>query len=139
MSKHNEQFLKEVSLFRTLDRRQLERLANSITERTYTAGESIVKENDAANALYLIVEGQVRVHKGGTDLNTLGAGDYFGEMALLDEFPRSASVTADEQTRCLLLPRWDFIATLRSEPEIALAMLPILSERIRAAESRAYD
>jgi CRP-like cAMP-binding protein len=62
----------------------------------------------------------------------LGPGEFFGEMALLDGRPRSASVTATEETQCLVLHRWDFLRELRKNPEIGIAMLSVLSGRIRA-------
>ena len=91
-------------------------------------------------ALYIILKGQVSVVKRGPEgqgdinLATLDEGDFFGEMALLDGAPRSASVTALTPTECLLLTRWVFYTTLRSDPEIAVAMLPTLSKRVRDAE-----
>ncbi|MBI4640287.1 MAG: cyclic nucleotide-binding domain-containing protein, partial [Candidatus Tectomicrobia bacterium] len=89
---------------------------------------------------FVIISGKVRVVKGigGRErvIRTLGPHEYFGEMALLDEFRRSASVIAEEDTECLLLVRWDFRAELRLHPEIALHILPLLSRRLREAEER---
>jgi CRP-like cAMP-binding protein len=66
----------------------------------------------------------------------MGTGESFGDMALLDGFPRTASVHAKEDTECLVMTRWDFTAELRTNPSIALAMLPILSKRIRELNER---
>ncbi len=76
----------------------------------------------------------MEVTKGGEALNTLSAGDGFGEMALLDGYPRVASVRAAADTDCLVMTRWDFAAELRTNPTIALAMLPVMSKRIRELE-----
>jgi CRP-like cAMP-binding protein len=73
--------------------------------------------------------------KGSEKVNTLGAGDPFGEMALLDGYPRSTTnVAADDGTECLVMTRWDFTAELNTNPSIALHMLPVLSKRIRQLE-----
>ena len=72
-------------------------------------------------------------------LGELGPGDFFGEMALLDEFPRSATVRAIEPTTCLGLTRWHFRGILESHPQIALAILPVLTKRLRNAERQATE
>jgi CRP/FNR family transcriptional regulator/CRP/FNR family cyclic AMP-dependent transcriptional regulator len=69
-------------------------------------------------------------------LNTLGPGQTFGEMALLDGAPRAATITALEDTTCLVLSRWDFVAELQTNPHMAVAMLPVLSRRLREVEAR---
>ena len=131
-----EDILASASLFSELSRRDLKRLAAATITRAYKKGEVIVKEGELAVAFYLITKGRVNVMRGGegerqTALASLGPGEFFGEMALLDSYPRSASVIAAEDTECLVLSRWDFLAELRSNPFIAVQMLPVLSRRLR--------
>ncbi len=134
----NTEFLKRVSMFEDLDNRSLEALANAAIEQRYEKGQEIVRQGDVGVGAFIIRSGKVDViqEKGGkeTKIATLGPGEVFGEMALLDEFPRSATVRASEPTTCLGLQRWHFRGILESHPQIALAMLPVLTRRIRSAE-----
>jgi CRP/FNR family transcriptional regulator, cyclic AMP receptor protein len=136
MQMYPEDTLASASLFSELSRKDLKRLAAATITRAYKKGDVIVKEGEMAVAFYLITKGHVNVTHGGkgesqTAMAALGPGEFFGEMALLDSYPRSASVTAVEDTECLVLSRWDFLAELRSNPFIAVQMLPTLSRRIR--------
>ena len=131
-------FLKRVSLFEDVDQKTLDAIANSAVEQSYTPGQEIVHQGDTGAGAFIIRSGKVEViqEKDGqqTKLATLGPGDVFGEMALLDEFPRSASVRAVEPTTALGIQRWHFKGILESHPSLALALLPMLVRRIRAAE-----
>ncbi len=135
-----EEFLAKVPIFSALSRGQLSNLAKLVNQRTFPRGTVIIREGDTDATLYIVVSGSVRVTKkrsgnaGEVNLATLTSGDFFGEMGLLDGAPRSATVAAVEPTDCLLLTRWVFYSTLRSDPEIAVAMLPTLSQRIRSLE-----
>jgi CRP-like cAMP-binding protein len=131
-----EDTLRSIPIFSRLERQDLERLAKAVVPRKYAKGEEIVKEGEQAVAFYVIAKGKVAVTKAGQALAEMGAGESFGDMALLDGFPRVASVVALEETECLVMTRWDFAAELRTNPSIALAMLPILSKRIRELEDR---
>ena len=135
-----EDALAQVPLFSQLSRKDLKRLAKGTVTRQFEKGHVIVKEGDQALAFYLICSGHAEVVKGAEGsnprvLSTLGPGDFFGEMALIDGYLRSASVRALEDTECLVLSRWDFMAELRSSPYIAVQMLPVLSRRLREIES----
>ena len=134
MAHEHEQELSKVWIFSKLERQDMERVAKVVVPRSYAKGDEIVKEGEQAVAFYVIIKGKVDVTKGGEALNTLGPGDCFGEMALLDGYPRVASVKAVEDTECLVMTRWDFTAELRTSPSIALAMLPVMSKRIRELE-----
>lgn len=118
-----EDTLAEVPLFSEMSRRDLKRLASAVIVRPYKRGEMIVKEGEMAVAFYIIRSGGVDVVRnadsGEKVIATLGPGDFFGEMAILDSYPRSASVRAVMDTECLVLSRWDFLAELRSNPYIA--------------------
>jgi len=138
---NTEDTLAQVPLFSQISRRDLKRLARGTVRRQFDKGSVIVKEGDQAVAFYLISSGRAEVVKGAEGskprvLSTLGPGDFFGEMALLDGYLRSASVRALEDTECLVLSRWDFLAEVRSGPSIAIQMLPVLSRRLREVESQ---
>ena len=131
-----EDTLAQVPLFSELNRRALGRLAKGTVKRPFARGDVIVKEGEQAVAFYFILSGRVEVVKGAEGsspkvLRTMGPSDFFGEMALLDGYLRSASVRALEDTECLQLWRWDFLYALRTNPYIAAEMLPVLSRRLR--------
>ena len=131
-----EDTLAQVPLFSELDRRALGRLAKGTVKRQFAAGDVIVKEGEQAVAFFYLLSGRVEVVKGAEGaspkvLRTMGPGDFFGEMALLDNYLRSATVRALEATECLQLWRWDFLYALRTNPQIAAEILPVLSRRLR--------
>jgi CRP-like cAMP-binding protein len=133
--------LKNVPIFSELGRRDLERLARLMVPRPIEAGEVIIKENDQAAGFFIISSGRVEVVRGADSshpqpLATLGPGDFFGEMALFEGFPRNATVRAVEGTECMAMTRWDFMAELKQHPEIAVAMLPVLVRRLRTVEAQ---
>ena len=136
----HEDELASVPLFSQLSRKDLVRIGRAVVERNYKKGETIVKEGDQAVAFFMVVKGKVEVTCGlaakKQKLNDLGPGAVFGEMALLDGGPRVATVRATEETECLVLSRWDFVAELRTNPQVAVGMLPILSRRLREVEGR---
>ena len=136
-----EDTLAQAPIFSELSRRDLRRLAAGTVRRNFAKGDIIVKEGDDATAFYLMCSGRGEVVKGAEKaksrvVGTLGPGDFFGDMALLDGYLRSATVRALEDTECLVLYRWDFLAELRTRPSIALQMLPVLSRRLREAEAQ---
>jgi CRP/FNR family cyclic AMP-dependent transcriptional regulator len=130
-----------VTLFARLKPRQRERLARLATRRHYQAGDVIVRQGATSMSLYVVLTGAVRVQREAEDgpvvvLAEHGRGFCFGEMGLLDDAPRVATVVAREPTDCALLARWDFETELHRDPAIALALLPILTRRIRELEIR---
>ncbi len=139
----NTEFLKRVPMFEDLDKRSLEAIANAAVEQKYDARQEIMRQGDVGVGAFIIRSGKVEVvqDKDGQPhrLATLGPGEMFGEMALLDEFPRSASVRALEPTTLLGLQRWHFRGILESHPQIALAILPVLTRRLRNAEGMGPD
>lgn len=136
---HEEQ-LAAVDLFAQFTRKDLTRIGRAVVERVYKKGDTIVKEGEQAVAFFVVSKGKVEVTKGTgakkQKLSVLGAGSVFGEMALLDGGPRTATVVALEESECLVLSRWDFVAELRTNPHMAVAMLPIISKRLRKADER---
>lgn len=133
--------LKSVPLFSKIPEHALAAFAELTRERTYPKGSVIVFEDDPGDALYLVAGGQVKVVLIGEDgreviLSVLGEGSFFGEMALLDNQPRSAHVIAMEDSTLLLLRREDFRARLRQSPEVAITLLAELSRRLRLADEK---
>jgi CRP-like cAMP-binding protein len=117
----------------------LDSLARSAKVRRFAPGELLAREGEDAAAFFVLCEGQAEVvkglgQKGERVVGRLTDGDFFGEMALLDGFPRSASVRAVSDCECLALARWDFLGLVRTSPEVALAILPVLSRRLRECE-----
>ena len=101
--------LKRVPLFADLDARQLKKLAGKFRERTFQPGTSIVQEGTMSGVgFFVITEGEAEVHVNGTHVTTLSAGDHFGEIALVNEVERTATVMALTELRCLEIPFWDF-------------------------------
>lgn len=136
-----EEMLKDVPLFVGLSNRDLQRVAKIMVPRSFKAGDVIIRENDQAAGFFIITSGKVEVIRGAESsspqkLNTLGPGDFFGEMALFEGFPRAATVRAVEDTECLVLTRWDFTAEMKNHPEIAVAMLPVMARRLRDVEAK---
>lgn len=134
-----EQQLAQVPLFKDLDKKGLERLGRIARQRPFTTGDVIVKEGDEGVGFFLIVTGAISVTRGDQVLSALGPGDFFGEMALIDNFRRSATCTATEPTECIAMSRWDFDAELRANPDIAMELLVTMSRRLREVESRLAD
>ena len=133
--------LRKVPLFATMREGDILAFAELVRERSFPKGSVIVFEDDPGDALYLVAKGQVKVVLIGEDgreviLSVLGEGNFFGEMSLIDEKPRSATVIAMVDSAVLVLRREDFQARLRTSPEIAIALLRELSRRLRRADEK---
>jgi CRP-like cAMP-binding protein len=124
-------YLKKVPIFGTLPARELEFVARSIKERVYEPGTVIVKQGEPGVGFFLIADGRVEVTHDGRRLRDMGPGEFFGEMALMEERIRTATVTAKDRTRCLQLVRWDFRALLKENPDLAVRMLEVVVQRLR--------
>jgi len=129
-------FLQKVPLFQGLKKRQLELLAKRFVEREYATGQEIVTQGQGGEGFFIIISGKaeaLRQRSDGTRLvvNTFGPTDFFGELALLDDGLRTATVTAAEQTRCLVLTRWDFLGELQQDVDMSIAILQELAKRFR--------
>ena len=129
-----EQQLATVPLLAGLDGRIRRRLAETGKRRTYGPEDEIVREGSNGTALYIVLRGEGRVERGGEQLGTVGAGDFFGELALIEEHPRSASIIATTETECLLFPAWEFTALLQEHPEIAVPIMRALIQRLHRRE-----
>ena len=124
--------LKQTALFAGFTDRQIESVLAAGKQRRFAAGEQIIRQGDDAVGFYLIVEGSAEVRSGGAVLAQLGPGDYFGEMALLlENTPRTADVTALEDTSCLVVTQWEFRSLLAVHPDTALAVMSELARRLQ--------
>ena len=130
------EILQTVPLFAGLDRREAEQVARLFKERRFSAGETVVKQGSGGAAFFLIESGEATVSVGGRQRTTLGPGDYFGEIALIDEGPRSATVTASSDLLCYGLTLWEFRPLVQGNPAIGWKLLESLAKRLRAAEHR---
>jgi len=133
--------LKQVPLFSHLSLEQLEAVQQITHEVEYMANETIVKEGDPGGELYLLIEGRVRIYKDyGTlkerSLSTVSAVSYFGEMAAIDDEPRSATVVSAVRSRMLCLEGESLKDLIRQMPEISFEIMRVLTARVREAESR---
>ena len=127
--------LRSVPLFADLDNRALERLARVFRERVFPPQATVTREGSSGAGFFVIAEGEATVSVGGRERARLGAGDYFGEIALIDEGVRSATITAATRLRCYGLTAWDFRPFVEEHPEIAWALLRALARRLRAVEA----
>ncbi|MCG8591754.1 MAG: Crp/Fnr family transcriptional regulator [Proteobacteria bacterium] len=134
--------LRAIPLFSDISDDDLDTIASHLIERRYPKQTVIVEEGLAGDYMYIIREGRVKVTKTSEDgrekiMGFLDAGDFFGEMSLLEHAPRSASVKTLEPARLLALSRKDFLAHLRESPDLALAVIGVLTERLREANEQA--
>lgn len=127
--------LGSVPLLAGVDPRVRRRLAEVGKRRTYATEDTIVEEGSTGTAFYIVLSGRARVERGGDVIGQVSGGDFFGELALIEEHPRSASVIATEETDCLLFPAWEFTALLQEHPEIAV---PIMNELIARTHRREH-
>ncbi len=127
--------LKGMPLFRYLTYTELVRVMNMAEARDFDAGARIIAEDEAGEEMFVILKGKVRLHKGATEITSLGKGAHFGEMALVDRTPRSLSATADEPSRLLAIRRRDFYEMIKKEPGLSVKLLwsfvQVLADRLR--------
>jgi hypothetical protein len=128
--------LQRVKLFADLDRRQAEQIARLLKLRPFSKGETVIMEGSGGAAFFVIDSGEATVSSKGVQLATLGPGDYFGEIALIDGGPRSATVTAASDLVCYGLTFWEFRPLVEKNSTIAWKLLQALAERLRAAEAK---
>jgi CRP/FNR family transcriptional regulator len=128
--------LKSVSLFAGVRDKELGRLARAMRESRFNEGDAVTTEGRSGVGFFLIEEGNATVSLRGEIVRTLGPGDHFGEIALIDEGPRSATVTATTDLRCRGLAAWEFKAFVQEHPEVAWPLLETLASRLRDAEER---
>lgn len=127
--------LAQVPLLAGLPDKVRRRLAEIGKRRRYAPGQTIIQEGEGGIAFYIVLGGTARVEQRGERIGQVGAGDFFGELALIEEHPRSATLVAEEETECLGFTRWEFTALLDEHPEIAV---PIMHELIRRIHLREH-
>ena len=136
--------LGQVPLFAELPADRLNELVQMVRRRTYHRGETIFHKGDPGNGLYIIINGQVKIvlpSETGEEamLAVLEGGDFFGELALFDGLPRSATVVAVQNAEVLVLHRDDFLGFVGRNPEVAVALFEVLSRRLRATDELIED
>lgn len=136
-----QQHLSSVFLFSGLDDGALQGLADAMTVKQYLPDDQVLTEGHDSyhGGMGIVMHGSLSVIRAEHDvIGHLGAGDVFGEMSLLDDEPRSATLVADEQTEVALLSRGQFRTQIRENPDIALKLMKILSGRLREARGSVY-
>jgi CRP-like cAMP-binding protein len=129
-------FLHNVRLFAETSFDDLVAVDHALVSRSYLPDEAIIREGEAGDRLCIIFSGSVAVTKGGHELARLAAGDFFGEMALFDDEPRSATVTAIDDVEVLELERDRFRSLVRQRPSILMELCSTLVRRLRQAEQQ---
>jgi len=127
--------LADVPLFAGLNTRHLRKVAGLGRIRRIHEGARVIRAGDPGDSLYVVLDGEVSVGRRGLPALTLGIGSFFGELALIDGGPRTATVVAKRPIVCLTIGRTPFLRLLRAEPAIAVAVLEELAGRLRAVQS----
>jgi len=140
----NAELLQRVPLLAPLTHGDRDSLAAAVSRRRYRRGDIIFQKDEPGHALYIVERGSVRIYvpsSQGSDLilAVMGAGDFFGDLSLLDGRPRSASAAATTETVLLALERADFIAMITSRPQAAMAVLEAVARRLRETDEMASD
>ena len=130
------ELLKRVPLFQGLDDKHIDTLSRTFTDRTFRAGQAITSEGGGGAGFFIIEEGEAVVIVGGEERRTLSTGDYFGEVALIDEGSRSATIEAKTDVKCYGLTPWQFRPLVEENASIAWPLLVSMAQRLREVESR---
>ncbi|HKG43975.1 MAG TPA: cyclic nucleotide-binding domain-containing protein [Gaiellaceae bacterium] len=129
------ELLHRVPLFAELGRRELERLSTSFKERSFGPGESVAVEGEGGAGFFVIESGEAVVRVHGDERGRLGPGDYFGDVAIIDQGDRTASIEAQSELKCYGMTFWDFRPLVESDARIAWPLLQAMAKRLRAAEA----
>jgi CRP-like cAMP-binding protein len=122
------ELLQRVPIFEGLERRELERIGSSMKQRTFRAGDTVTSEGQGGVGFFVIEDGHAKVTIGGEERRTLGPGDYFGEVALLTDRPRTATIKAETDLRCYGMTSWDFKPLVESHGSIAWKLLQAMAK-----------
>ena len=128
--------LRQVPLFSDLSDGDLRKIANSMKERTFNAGDHVTEEGRGGVGFFIIADGTATVSVGGEDVRTIGPGDYFGEIGLIADIDRTATITAESELRCYGMTSWDFRPLVETNAPIAWKMLQVMAERLKEAQRR---
>ena len=129
------ELLQGIPLFADFDRGELERISRTFKDRTFEAGSTVVGEGKTGAGFFVIESGEASVSVHGQERAKVGPGDYFGEIALIDEGARSATITADSDLHCYGLTSWEFRPLVEGNASIAWKLLETMAKRLRAAQS----
>ena len=130
------ELIRNVPLFADLDKKTLQELASSMKERTFDAGHTVATEGQTGVGFFIIDEGEATISVKGEELNTLGHGDYFGEVALIDDGARTATITAKSPLKCYGITSWEFRPLVEQNADLAWKMLQTMAKMLRASEQR---
>ncbi|HEY0414838.1 MAG TPA: cyclic nucleotide-binding domain-containing protein [Gaiellaceae bacterium] len=130
------ELLQNVPLFKNLPEKQLRSLSSEFTERRFADGQELTHEGSGGAGFFVLGSGTAKVTVDGTDRATLGPGDYFGEIALIDGGARTATVTATSDGVAYGLTRWQFKPLVEGSAEIAWPLLEAMARRTREIEQR---
>ena len=136
MAKPSVDTLARVPLFSGLEKRDLERIAETFKERNYKAGDTIASEGQGGAGFFIIADGTAKVLVHGEARGSLGPGDYFGEIALLDEGARTASVEAETDMTCYAMTFWEFRPIVETDARIAWQLVLALARKLREIDAR---
>ncbi len=136
MAKPTTDLLRNIPLFSGLEDRDLESLADEFNERRFPAGHAVALEGEGGLVFFVVESGEASVEVHGAEVAKLGAGDSFGEIALIDRRPRTATVTAATDLTCYSLPVFVFRPFVESRPDVAWKLLEAMADRLVTAESR---
>jgi CRP-like cAMP-binding protein len=131
--------LKSIWMFSGCSSSEIRKIRGSLDQVSVPPGKVLVEEGRIGTEFFLIVSGTAAVTREGKKVATLGPGSYFGELALLDRKPRSASVVSETDMDLLVLSQRQFNSLLESVPTISRKMLAAMANRLREADARAYD
>jgi CRP/FNR family transcriptional regulator len=123
--------LKKVPLFSGLDNKELQEIARSMRERRFKAGDTVTQEGAGGVGFFVVEEGEAEVNVGGEAKGSVGPGDYFGEIALINESPRTATLTARTDMLCYGMTPWDFRPLVETNSTIAWKLLTAMAEKMR--------
>jgi len=123
--------LKKVPLFAGLDDKELNQIASSMRERRYQAGDTVTQEGSGGAGFFVVEEGEADVSVGGQAKGSIGPGDYFGEIALINDSPRTATLTARTDMLCYGMTPWDFRPLVESNSAIAWKLLTAMAEKMK--------
>lgn len=122
--------IKNAPLFADLSKKDVKHLTAALTERQIPQGTVIIEQGKPGVGFFIIATGSATVSVRGRSIRALEAGDHFGEVALIDDGPRMAEVTADTDMECYVLPAWQFRAFIKDHPDVAWALMQSLVKRI---------
>ena len=130
------ELIQQVPLFADLDKKELQGLASSMKERIFNEGDTVAVEGQSGVGFFIIDEGEATISVKGEEVRTLGHGDHFGEVALIDDGARTATITAKSPLKCYGITSWEFRPMVEENADLAWKMLQTMAKLLRASEKR---